>query len=107
MNQLIDELNDIKHQRYILVINDVYNNSIKSKLNDLLFELNALKNTLDRKYENPEDIFEWLDRIVEDFEDYISKWLDVKYLNYYQHMPYSYDFDVDKLKIALQQSKRK
>lgn len=106
VDRLLSNLNLIEQQRYILEINELFNNSIKYKLLDFQFECNALKSTLANESDDPKDLLKWLDAIINDFERYINNWRDIRYLNFYKHSPYSFYFDFEELEIALEESKK-
>lgn len=106
VDRLLSSLNVIEQQQYILVINELFNNSIKYKLSDFQFECTALKSTLEQKTNDPTDLLMWLDSITNDFEKYINNWRDIRYLNFYKHSPYSFGFDLEELEIALEESKK-
>ena len=79
---------------------------MKYKLLDLKFECEVLKSTLEREGNKPESLFEWLDAINTDFENYVNHWIDIRYLNYYKQSPFSFDFDYDELETAIKNSEK-
>lgn len=106
VERLLSDLCLIEQQQYLLKINEVFNNSIKYKLLDLKFECEVLKSTLEREGNKPESLFEWLDAINTDFENYVNNWIDIRYLNYYKQSPFSFDFDYDELETAIKNSEK-
>lgn len=107
VDRSIKSLYKIKNQSYFLEVNYLYNNSIKGKIDDLLFEFEATKMGISHAPKDDKEMFSMLDAIVSDFENYISKWKDIDYLNYYCHKPYEFEFNSQEYLRALEKSKSK
>ena len=82
-------LNHIQTQQYVLTINDVMNEKMRSILSDFLFEFHALE--LDLEHRDSSELFwEHMDAITNDLGNYINNWSDIQYYNSLEFLPYKF-----------------
>lgn len=82
-------LKQIENQQYILNINGIYDEDLRTILEDYSFEFYAAKLTLGRVYEK-NDFWSSFDAIKQDLEKYIYNWVDIRYYNYCKFKPYNF-----------------
>lgn len=82
-------IKQIENQQYMLNINDIYDDGLKSILSDFNFEFCAAKMTLKRDG-NKEDFWRSFDAIKQDLIVYIYNWVDIRYYNYCRFKPYKF-----------------
>lgn len=99
-------IKQIDEQKYILNINDVYDESLKNIIEDYRFELYAAKLTLERNY-NKDDFWSSFDAIKQDLENYIYNWEDIRYYNYYRFKPYKFSVDKTEIMRAMIESEKR
>lgn len=92
INIIEKTIKQIDEQQYILKINDVYDDSLKSILDDYKYEFFEAKLTLEREY-NKENFWGMFDAIKQDLTKYIYNWVDIRYYNYYRFKPYEIEYD--------------
>jgi hypothetical protein len=74
-------LKQINSQQYVLNINGIYDENLRSILADYSFEFYAAKLTLGRDYDK-NDFWGSFDAIKQDLVKYIYNWVDIRYYNY-------------------------
>ena len=89
-------LRQIDSQRYILNINEIYNDGLEKILKDYRFEFDAAKMTLTTD-PTKNDFWGAFDAITQDLSRYIYNWVDIRYYNYYKFKPH--DFPIDKTEL--------
>ena len=90
-------LRQIDRQRYILNINEIYDDELEKILKDYQFEFDAAKMTLTTD-PTKNDFWRTFDAMTQDLSHYIYDWVDIRYYNYYKFKPY--DFQIDKVELA-------
>lgn len=96
-------LKQIENQQYILNINGIYDEDLRTILEDYSFEFYAAKLTLGRVYEK-NDFWSSFDAIKQDLEKYIYNWVDIRYYNYCKFKPYNFLGDKIEIMRAIQES---
>ena len=79
-------LKQINSQQYVLNINGIYDENLRSILADYSFEFYAAKLTLGRDYDK-NDFWGLFDAIKQDLVKYIYNWVDIRYYNYCRFKP--------------------
>ncbi|MBQ8860995.1 MAG: hypothetical protein IJ015_06660 [Ruminococcus sp.] len=85
-----ESIEEIYKQKYLLTINDLLNNKLKSILTDFKFEFYALHLDLSHK-DDIKRFWEHMDAITSDLEKYINNWEDISYYNKILWKPYDLD----------------
>ena len=102
-------LRQINNQEYILSISCLYNENLRSILDDFNFEFTAAKSILksydDTDY-NTENFWSSFDAIKNDLIKYISNWSDIKYYNYLKFKPFDRNFDKTEIIKAVMESEK-
>lgn len=96
-------LKQIESQQYILNINGIYDENLKSILVNYNFEFYAAKLTLKRNY-NKDDFWGSFDAIKQDLVNYIYNWEDIRYYNYCRFKPYNFYGDKTEIMHAMLES---
>lgn len=106
--QLIDSidgieksLNQINSQRYMLTINEVYDESLRRILSDYRFEFYGVKSILKESCDK-DQFWDLFDAIKLDLEKYIYNWIDIRHYNYYRFTPSNF-YDKEEMLHAVQE----
>lgn len=98
-------LRQIDRQRYILSINEIYDDELEKILKDYRFEFDAAKMTLTTD-PTKNDFWGAFDAITQDLSRYIYNWVDIRYYNYYKFKPYDSPMDKTELLRAIRESEK-
>lgn len=100
--------NALKHidsQQFILNINGMYDENLRSILEDYSFEFYAAKLTLGSDNDK-DDFWSSFDAIKLDLEKYIYNWVDIRYYNYCRFKPCNfYDDQAEIIRAMLESEK--
>ena len=100
MNSLCDELlftakeveksiEKIESQQYILSIHNIYDEDLRSVIEDIKQEFHNIVYVLN-KNQNDKDFWKLLDSLIVDLKDYIYDWIDIRYYNYCKFSPFKF-----------------
>lgn len=96
-----EELQKLREQKYILVINDVCDQLLRSIIEDYYSEFYGAGVLLRREGINAEDFWKHMDAINDDLKQYIDNWVDIRYYNEMRFAPYQYMLDKKEIARAI------
>ncbi|MFR8367494.1 MAG: hypothetical protein ACLVBF_13425, partial [Faecalibacillus intestinalis] len=95
----------INKQQFILSINELYDENLKSIIENFKFECYGAKSFLKINF-NSEKFWKSFDAINEDLKKYICSWTDIQYYNYYKFKPFDILTNKSDIRTAIIESKK-
>ena len=95
----------INKQQFILSINELYDENLKSIIENFKFECYGAKSFLKINF-NSEKFWKSFDAINEDLKKYIYSWTDIQYYNYYKFKPFDILTNKSDIRTAIIESKK-
>ena len=99
-----DAIHKIVTQKFILRINDVYNDKLNRIIEDYHFEFHAV-NLEFQNHNNYEEFWKKMDIINSDIQNYIYNWTDIRFYNYVRFKPHQFFDDEDEVLRAIFEAK--
>ena len=95
----------INKQQFILSINELYDENLKSIIENFKFECYGAKSFLKINF-NSEKFWKSFDAINEDLKKYICSCIDIQYYNYYKFKPFDILTNKSDIRTAIIESKK-